>query len=206
MIYPTLYPYGLGGFEDPKREVKVSLKRHVRHLFNLHDRQFQQHYSFLFTVFNVLQRRAILLHTSLKVKARNFESIASTLNSISAETIEAVCQRVAHGDSKTKNSEDEGKVLQLLKEMNIVVSNVPGSSSSRVVMQNQIRALIVEKGLPNFYITINPADVFNPLVKFLAGTEIDVDALLPEDVPSYIEQSILVVKNPVVASKFFNNI
>ena len=29
MIYPTLYPYGLGGFEDPKREVAVSLKRHA---------------------------------------------------------------------------------------------------------------------------------------------------------------------------------
>jgi hypothetical protein len=61
-----------------------------------------------------------------------------------------------------------------LKETNIIVSNVPGSSSSRVAMRNQIRALIVEKGLPSFYITSNPADVFNPLVKFLAGANIDI--------------------------------
>ncbi|KAH7909211.1 hypothetical protein BJ138DRAFT_1011307, partial [Hygrophoropsis aurantiaca] len=32
MIYPTLYPYGLGGFEDSARSAKLSLKRHVKHL------------------------------------------------------------------------------------------------------------------------------------------------------------------------------
>ena len=64
--------------------------------------------------------------------------------------------------------------------------------------------MIINKGLPSFYLTINPADIFNPVVKFLAGSEIDVDHLLPDQVPSYLEQSILVVKNPFVASKFFN--
>ncbi|KAF8068639.1 hypothetical protein FPV67DRAFT_1366545, partial [Lyophyllum atratum] len=32
MMYPTLYPYGLGGMEDPRRQVAVSLKAHVQHL------------------------------------------------------------------------------------------------------------------------------------------------------------------------------
>jgi hypothetical protein len=63
---------------------------------------------------------------------------------------------------------------------------------------------MIEKGLPSFYITINPADVFNPVVKFLAGSEIDVDKLLPEDVPNYWDQSVLIAKNPVVAAQFFN--
>jgi hypothetical protein len=204
MIYPTLYLYGIGGFEDHHREVPVSLKRHVKHLFNMSDRRFQEHHSFMFTVFNILQRRAILLHTSLKVKAQNFDSVAATLNTISADTIQSVCNRVAHGDAKSFQNEDEHKVLQLLKEVNVVVSNVAGSSASRVVMCNEIRAMIIDKGLPSFYLTINPADVFNPVVKFLAGSEIDVDHLLPDQVPSYLEQSILVAKNPFVASKFFN--
>jgi hypothetical protein len=84
-------------------------------------------------------------------------------------------------------------------------------------MHNEIRALMIEKGLPSFYITncyikawqsflltINPADVYNPLVKFLAGADIDIDNLLPEQVPDYWEQSILVAKNPAVAAKFFD--
>ncbi|KAI9064819.1 hypothetical protein FKP32DRAFT_1569157, partial [Trametes sanguinea] len=32
MIYPTLFPYGIGGFEDKARTRPLSLKRHVRHL------------------------------------------------------------------------------------------------------------------------------------------------------------------------------
>jgi hypothetical protein len=39
MIYPTLFPYGIGGFEDIKRTTQVSMKRHVKHLFNLTDRR-----------------------------------------------------------------------------------------------------------------------------------------------------------------------
>lgn len=68
MIYPTLFPYRLGGFEDHLRSKPLSIKRHVKHLFNLTDHHFQEHYSFLFTAFNILQCRKILLCTSLKVK------------------------------------------------------------------------------------------------------------------------------------------
>jgi hypothetical protein len=59
-------------------------------------------------------------------------------------------------------------------------------------------------GLPSFYITINPADVFNPIVKFLAGADIDIDHLLPEQVPQYKEQCLLIARNPAVAAEFFN--
>ncbi|KAG1738071.1 hypothetical protein EDD22DRAFT_982342 [Suillus occidentalis] len=32
MIYPTLFPYGLGGFEDDLHSEPLSIKRHVKHL------------------------------------------------------------------------------------------------------------------------------------------------------------------------------
>ncbi|KAJ7643140.1 hypothetical protein DFH06DRAFT_920307, partial [Mycena polygramma] len=31
MMYPTLFPYGLGGLEDSHRRTKLSFKRHVKH-------------------------------------------------------------------------------------------------------------------------------------------------------------------------------
>ena len=69
---------------------------------------------------------------------QKFDSVAATLNTILADTIQTVCNRVAHGDAKSFENEDENKVLQLLKEVNMVVSNVAGSSASRVVMHNEI--------------------------------------------------------------------
>jgi hypothetical protein len=88
--------------------------------------------------------------------------------------------------------------------VNGVAASVPGSSAARVAMRNEIRGLMIEKGLPSFYITINPADVFNPIVKFLADAEIDIDTLLPEDIPNYWDQSVLIAKNPVVESISFS--
>ncbi|KAJ8580435.1 hypothetical protein M405DRAFT_753282, partial [Rhizopogon salebrosus TDB-379] len=57
---------------------------------------------------------------------------------------------------------------------------------------------------PHFYITINPADVYNLVVKFLATREIVVDDMLPCKVATYWPQSILGPRNPAVAAKFFN--
>lgn len=62
---------------------------------------------------------------------------------------------------------------------------------------------MIEKGLPSFYLTINPADVYNPLVKFLAGDEIDLDKLTLDTVPDYFDQPCLIAKDPAVAAQFF---
>lgn len=204
MIYPTLYPFGIGGFEDSHRLRQVSLERHVKHLLSLSDSRFKEHPSFMFTVFNIIQRRRFLLHTKIRVETRSFRSISRELASLSFDAIHAVTERVARGDSVTAVSEEEKRVLKLMKQVKLVTSRVPGSSSARVALRNEIRALAISKGIPSFFVTINPADVYNPLVKFLAGSEIDVDALLPEQVPDSWEQSTLIARNPVVAAKFFN--
>ncbi len=180
------------------------MKRHVKHLFSLSDRQFQEHYSFLFTAFNILQRREILLHTSLKTTRRNFDSVAWSFASVSVEVVHQGTERVSRGDWMTSDVSEERQVLNLMKEVNVVTSNVPGSSAARIMMRNEIRALMMDKGLPSFYITINPANVYNSLVKFLAGTNFDIDNVHPQNIPDYWEQSILIAKNPAVAAKFFD--
>ncbi|KJA13613.1 hypothetical protein HYPSUDRAFT_1074013, partial [Hypholoma sublateritium FD-334 SS-4] len=126
----------------------------------------------------VRHKRAILLHTGLRVKSTSFDHFSETLASINEDTIRTVCDRVASGDAVHPNSADEAKILSLLNEVNAVAGKVPCSSASRVAMRNEIRGLIMEKGLPTFYLTINPADVYNPVLKLLAGNNIDVDKLL----------------------------
>ncbi|KAG1841197.1 hypothetical protein C8R48DRAFT_620406 [Suillus tomentosus] len=151
LMYPTLFPYGVGGFENPRRSSKLALKRQVKHFLNLADCRFQEHNSFLFIVFNMLQRRTALLHTSLKVKGSSFNDIARGFASISSETVHRVAERVAKGDLTSTFSPDEQKVRALLKQVNSVTSHVPGSGSSRSVMRNPIRGLMIDQGLPNLY-------------------------------------------------------
>ncbi|KAF9063874.1 hypothetical protein BDP27DRAFT_1231338, partial [Rhodocollybia butyracea] len=173
-------------------------------MLNLHDRRFQEHNSFCFTAFNMLQRRTLLLHTALKTKRASFRSFASKFSDISSDSIRSVSERLARGDSETYHNDEERTVLSLMREVNVITSHVPGSAAALVNMRNEIRGLMIEKGLPSFYLTINPADVYNPIVKFLAGSEIDLNHILPDEVPQYWEQSILIAKNPVIAARFFN--
>ena len=96
LTYPTLFPYGLGGFEDFQRCTLLSFKRQIKLFFSLADDWFQTHYSFLFTVFNILQRRAILLRTSIKVKRSTFDTFAHEFYGISSESILWICERLSH--------------------------------------------------------------------------------------------------------------
>jgi len=204
MLYPTLFPYGCGGFEDRNRVKRISLKEHVKYLFSLSDKRFQTHHSFLFTAFNILQRRALLLGSSLKVKKASFTRFAKSFCSVSSEAVGQVLERIEKGEGITAHTDEERKALRLMKEVNLVTGKVPGSSASRVAMRNEIRALTMTHGMPSFYVTINPADTHNPIVKFLAGADIDIDKMLESDVPNYWEQSRLILSNPAVGAKFFN--
>ncbi|KAG1813423.1 hypothetical protein EV424DRAFT_1272583, partial [Suillus variegatus] len=68
------------------------------------------------------------------------------------------------GDTVSANNEDERSALCLMKEVQVITLHVPGSVHARANMQNEICGLMCEQGLPSFYVTINPADVYNPLV------------------------------------------
>ena len=204
MLYPTLYPYGCGGFEDRDRKKAISMKEHVKALFTWDDKRFQTHYSFLFTVFNMLQRRALLLGCSLKVKKTSFDRFAKQFSSVSSQSVARVLEKVERGEKVAAETDEDKKVLRLMKEVNLVTSKVPGSSASRVAMRNEIRALTMTHGMPSFYLTINPADCHNPIVKFLAGEEIDLENMLEDQIPKYWEQAVLLSTNPTIGAKFFN--
>jgi len=101
-------------------------------------------------------------------------------------------------------TEDEQLAFGLMREVKVILSNIPGSPDSRLTMRNEIRVNIVSLGIPSFFVTVNSTDVYNPIVKFLASGHIDVDNLLPDQVPTYWEQAKVVAHNPCVAAEFFN--
>lgn len=91
-LFPTLYPFGVGGYENPRQQVKLSLQHQVKHNLNMRDCRFQEHPSFIFTMFNMIQWRTALLHTSLKVKRDSFVRSAENFASISPMTVHAITE------------------------------------------------------------------------------------------------------------------
>ncbi|KAF8227937.1 hypothetical protein L208DRAFT_1490911 [Tricholoma matsutake] len=72
----------------------------------------------------MLQRQAVLLHTSLKVKKSNFKSAIARFGTVSADMVHRVSDHVARGDYLTAYNEEEKQVLILMKEVNVITSHV----------------------------------------------------------------------------------
>ncbi|PPQ76590.1 hypothetical protein CVT24_013026 [Panaeolus cyanescens] len=204
MIYPTLYPYGIGGFENEMRTVPVSIHRHIQLLLNYADDRFQVHHSFMFTVFNILQRRQVLLHTHNRVQNRQFRDFAQRFSSVSAEAVAEYAEKMKDSSSHFDSTEQDQLISRLLSEINIVTQNVSGTPAAKKKLRNQLRALILQKGLPTFFITLNPADIYNPILSFLSGRQIDPENMQEADIPQYFEQARFIARNPVVTAKFFD--
>ena len=77
--------------------------------------------------------------------------------------------------------------------------------ASKIRMCNEIRAMTISLGLPTFFITVNPADCFNPIVKVVKGESIDIDKMTADDIPTYWAQLCIIAKNPFVGAKFFHH-
>ena len=117
-----------------------------------------------------------------------------------AEVAQNWPQRVSHAPM----TDAEWKMLELIKEVKLISANIPGSAASCLTMQNKIHTNVLSLGVPSFYITVNPADVYNPIVKYLSGHNIDIDNLMLQEVPMYWEQAKVVACNPCIAAEFFD--
>lgn len=169
-LYPTLFPYGNGGFDCTDRRVPLSMKDQVLHYLSLPDRRFQEHHSFAFIAFNILQRRLISLNVRLRLQRQSFSAFAQQLSAITPAVVEEVVRKTAQSDYSASTAE-ERNLYKLMSQVNIVSGNVPGTASSKLYMRNELRGLMMHTGLPTFFITLNFADKFNPLVRVLSGRD-----------------------------------
>ncbi|KAJ3913232.1 hypothetical protein F5877DRAFT_93276 [Lentinula edodes] len=111
-MFPTLFPLGIGGFEDDHQCPAVSLEAHVEHL---------------------LDQSSPHLHTSLSISSKKFAMVAPAFTTVTADKLK---------DEKDKSdfSEDEQHAFQLLNQVNIISAKIPGSQASRTTTRNHIRS------------------------------------------------------------------
>jgi hypothetical protein len=54
-MFPSLYPFGIGGFDDDTRPSPVAFQKQANYYFDLVDRSFCYHRSYMFVVLNIFQ-------------------------------------------------------------------------------------------------------------------------------------------------------
>ncbi|KAE9392547.1 hypothetical protein BT96DRAFT_959311 [Gymnopus androsaceus JB14] len=147
-MFPTLYPLGIGGFEDPS------------HLLDQSNCTFRYHYFYSFVILNIIQRQKAHLHTSLS-------HIALGLLSVSASTLSALAAKIKDKDKMSTYTEDEQRAFHLLKEVNTVSAKIPGSQASKITLRQEIHSYYAYFGLPQLFLTLNPSAIHNPVFQVI---------------------------------------
>ncbi|CAF4623658.1 unnamed protein product [Rotaria socialis] len=96
-ILPALFPYGCGAIEDDSRSVQIDFREHLRYLIVFRNRRFEEHYSFIFVVFNILQHRTACFHAHLMTLIRYFQQSAQLLESLSSADIATALVNISKG-------------------------------------------------------------------------------------------------------------
>ena len=202
-MYPTLYPYGTGGFEDPTHPVTVSFQKQANYYLDIAEHSFQYHHSFIFVVVNILQRRAAHLHTSFTVSQSHFKAISESLLSISPHTLSIVANHLKNEGKVSHLSAERKKVFDLLSEVTTVSARLPGSQASKIFCHNEIHDYCGLFGMPILFLTVNPNPTQSPMFQlFFWDQTINSDNRFPVLV-SCTEHALRLAKNPVAAADFF---
>jgi hypothetical protein len=202
-IFPTLFPYGCGGLEDCSRPVKINYVEHLRYLLSFGDRRFEENCSFIFIVFNILQRRTACLHAHLMASRPYFQQSAQLLESLSSTDVATALVNISKG---AYSKVADHRITTLIKHIKVVSGHIMGSAHSRSALRTKIHSLCFNQGLPSLFVTINPADIHSPVALYFSGVDLDLDKVLPEAMGTSYERAKIIAAHPVATAKFFNTL
>ncbi|KAJ7054738.1 hypothetical protein C8F01DRAFT_995256, partial [Mycena amicta] len=203
-MFPTLFPYGVGGFEG-SRHKKISMQAHVNYLLDVADRDTRYHRSFIFVAFNILQRRTAHLKTYLLVQQDRFAAVAERIAKLTPELVMSVANQLQKDNRDHLNtaSDSERKVYDLLGEVQSISAKLPGSNAAKIACRAQIRGYMGLFGMPSLFWTCNPSAVHSPIFQVIYGdTSVDLTQRFPR-LSDYNERAIRLARDPVAAADFY---
>ncbi|KAE8178994.1 hypothetical protein CF335_g9747, partial [Tilletia laevis] len=202
-MYPTLFPWGTGGFES-SRSVPLSFTRQSSHLLDLADEAFRRHWSYIFIVANIKSRRLIHLGTRLVCKARNFNQVSTSLQSLDLDAVKLITQKLSKGITLQNLDPKEKTIMGLLKQCELVSNKVPGSKAMMNRARGDIRGYVGEFGIFQLFLTLNPSPIHSPVFQIFYGDQSTKLELRVPSVPKSNERGIRVANDPVAAFDYFH--
>ena len=177
-------------------------KKQIQYLLSYNGRRFEEHHSFIFIVFNMLQRREACLHARLMTSKPVFSKTANDIVSLEAKDIKQVLSNFEK--NKTSVQSHNPQIHALLSQVKAIGGKVMDSAHSQSALRNQIHALIFDRGLPSIFFTINLADINSGVALYFAGVNLDLDAIIPSNLPTTYKQAEIIASHPVATAKLFH--
>lgn len=202
-MFPWLFPYGLGSFENELMVKRLHRGEHIKALLLYPDRRFERDRCFAFIAFNHEQIRASAGGGYLLTNRNNFATVADKILALDREALDNIIERGSDGEYVRPETDAEKACFELISVVDHVAGHVSGLNTSRKYQRNEIKSLIMAKGMPLFFITFAPADLKNPLCLYYCGENVDLFDHLPR-LRSADDRRRAIANHPAGAARFFD--
>jgi hypothetical protein len=196
--FPTLFPFGLGGFEIERR-VNVPYEAHVRWALRYEDRRFRRDPHFPFQVFGVCQKRQVCRASVLQMKKGSYFQHQNLLSTITAEDLTKASKEETRGVPFSNPA-----VRTLRSQLSAVKTKVQGSDESRISIRGKVWGTNLLHNPPSLWVTINTSDTHDPIAQVIAGADIDLDNFCNTAGPDGIDRATNMASDPYASAKYFH--
>ncbi|KIL59183.1 hypothetical protein M378DRAFT_85403, partial [Amanita muscaria Koide BX008] len=196
--FPNLFPYGIGGVESCS---SLGFTEHIRYCLLYHDHQFRKHHSFSFVMFGLFQKRQVLASARLQMRRRDFERVSRDILQVTEEDL-----RAAAGEKERGMTISDDKVKTLLNSVKLTSGRIVGTDQLRAALRSKIWSTVLIMGPPSIWMTINLADIHDPIAQLFCREEIDLDHF--NDLQGRCANNIIraqnIAQDPYAAAKYFH--
>lgn len=203
-LFPHLDPWGIGGFYDPRRKRPLNLTEQLHHMLLMDGTPFQKDPNFAFTYYNIQQKKRVSDEVRFKVPKGQQDGIIRELTQIDVQELEYLRQKFDINPLYKPSTDIERSIMKSLTKVNLVGHDIPGSAGYKVRLRNEIRALIHHLGSATLFLTINPSDINHPLVRLLAGEDINLEDMNRGEDLNLWRRGLIVANNPSACALFFD--
>ncbi|KAJ3549401.1 hypothetical protein NMY22_g893 [Coprinellus aureogranulatus] len=202
--HPNADPFGLGGFHDPRRTRPIGMELQLRHLLNVRDPFFESDPELAFSVYNIIRKHSVNNSLRFCVPYTSYSRVVNDILRMNKDVLSNLQAKFKRNSQYKPTTAEELHVLRTMSSISPVARHIPGTTAQKIKMRNEIRAIISQKGSPTLFVTLNPADYYNPIVTVLAkraSTETEVLALHEL---STSERASIAIQHPVACAQFFD--
>ncbi|KAJ7127827.1 hypothetical protein C8R44DRAFT_830311 [Mycena epipterygia] len=171
--FPNLDPWGIGGFHEPNRSdtQRISFEHQA-------DGTFQRDPNFAYAEVN---RHA---------------SVVAEIQEMGPLLTEMMKKWELNPNAKASTTAEK-KAMRTLGRLKLLAKDLKGSTGYKQCRRNEIRALMKKMATPALFLTLNPADIIDPLLGAIGGIDpaawAQMDGFQPTDL---IVQACLVTLGP----------